>query len=1318
MSFDIRLDYRFDTAGFFDVAERRAALEAAAAIWEGLILDEFPDVPAGVELVDVRNPQNRTQLTDVTLTQPIDDLLVFVGTTDLGGALGRAGPTGINAAGDAFNVRIDDNFRGTGPVTDFEPWAGSVSFDPSADWNFDIAGPAPGKPDFLSTAVHEIGHVLGFGTSAIFDQIGAGGFDGPNALAVNGGAPIPLEPDLGHVVDGFAGDSVLMDPVGTFGVRKTPTDIDKALLADIGYEIAGFAKQGSTPAIATDGADGTIFGTIVGDRIDGLGGDDQVQGDAGQDTLSGGAGRDTIFGQDGIDVFGIRPGDDLDRVSDFDLATETLRLIDSGFATAQEALAAVTKPFGNVSQIAFLDGTAAVDVFHASQPGTPLTAANLELQSTQPPDYALAPLDATGPEGGQGETTPFTFEITRSGDIGQPLTVDFQVTRPGVDPVDASDFVGGVLPSGQITIPGGQPSRQITVTIAGDDNVEPDEAFTLRTDTVLGTRTAAGLVLNDDTAPPPPVISIAGPGQPALEGDTGSTDSVFTLTRSGDPGPAVTVDYAVSASSSDPAGPEDFAGGAFPSGQVTLGPGVTEQPLAIALAGDSDPEPDEGFAVSLSNPSAGSLGIASAVAAIANDDALPPGNAPPVAVADSAATFSGTPVTVPVLDNDSDPEGGPLTLVSVILPAGVVGSVGGAGVTVVPPADVSGDIELSYIVADDQGAESEGALTIDVRPQAFPEGVVRGTPQGDPILIGQNAAYIGLGGGDRFVVSAAVEPGGISLVEFVPGDAAQLVPGLEIVGGLLRPDGVALTLANGAQVRLLQADIATFDIGGNATLGRTGTLTDYAGMAESLFGVAPPAPGEAEREVGAATVPDPAALSDGGHLTPVPASARSASSPDSAKEASMEPDLPVSQAPIALVEEAALFFQVGLGRLPNPAGLTFWTEQRLNFEMPGGKPGLDSLGLAREFLRAPEYTGLFGDPDSLSNRAFVESLFRNVLKREGAEGGIDFWTGRLDGTIGAAPASREEVLRAFVIDEPENRSKVPELDRIAFDPTADDGAGQWLFEPDPDLGEAETGTAGADFLRGLGGDDTLSGLDGDDEFFDGALREFSDGAVRDIASGADVYDGGSGQDTLIYEAPREAFTFAADAIDDDVLLVTRDGETDRVTDVETIRFISPAADVGAGGGPATNPDFTGEARLDFEPGDVLVFENVPGSSFVVEVPVAKLLDGGGGGGGGDLPEIRVTAPGDIAGIDGPNRFVVAVDTSGDALTEADFFEDPTRIGDFVFDAVFEDVFGDQVLFVFGIDPVIGGDGAQITLPVAGGQLDADADQQLDFIEIA
>ena len=1666
MSFDIRFDYSFDDSGFFDPPARRTALDTAAGVWESILQDEFEDVPAGVVL-DVRDPENRSQNVDVTLAQPIDDLLVFVGATGLGGALGRAGPTGINAKGDVFNVRVEDDFRGTGPVTDFEPWAGSVTFDPSFDWNFDTAGPVPGKPDFISTAVHEIGHILGIGTAPIFEAIGAGAaFDGPNALTVNGGAAIPLESDLGHVVDGFDGDTVLMDPTNVIGTRKSPTDIDKALLADIGYEIAGFARQGSTPPIATEGDDGTIFGTVVGDRIDGLGGDDQVQGEEGDDTLSGGTGTDTIFGQEGTDLFEVRAGGGLDRIQDFDFGTERLRLIDSGFATPQDALAAVTKPFINVSRLSFADGTE-VDVFQDSVPGTQLTTANIELQSTQPPDYALAALDANRDEGDPGASTRFTFEITRTGDTSQPLDVSYQVTPPAVNPADGADFVGGALPFGQVTIPGGQPTETIAIDVAGDALVEPDEIFTLRIDSDLGVRTAGGIILNDDTAPDPPEIAVAAPLSPLTEGDAGSTDSVFTVTRSGDTGPAITLDYAVTAGGANPAEPSDFAGGIFPSGQVTVPsgadtvplplpvagdgvvetdetftlilsnpstgtvatatatsaiidddtatlsvrrldadraegdagttpftfeatlsapveapvtatyavpgqfgagpddfdggalptgsvdfpPGVTARVITVGVAGDTDAEPDETFALNLqsafgnpgtlatirdddsgaqtpvvsvsgpggsvdegdsgtrslpftltrtgdtgqpvsldyaitgsgadpaepadfaggafpagritipagtasaplpiaitgdgvlegdegvtltiSGPSTGEIGTGSAQAIIRNDDAaafsiaaldadrpegdsgavpftfavslsapaeraqsvdyaaegdtgpggtgdpagggdffggtfptgtlsfapgetartltIPVqgdpdagpdeffavslsnplggagiataraggairdddtgGNRPPVAALDTATTFTSTPVTVAVLDNDTDPDGDAVDLAGVVAPpAPAEAEIRGDALRITPPPGFTGTLDITYEISDGRGGTDEGLVTLSVIPPGAADGVIRGTDRDDPILVGQNATYLGFAGADTFVVSPAVAGGGVSVIEARSGDTIQAVAGLEIVEARLRPTALQLTLTNGAQIRVLEADRATFDAGGNVTLERSGAVTDYAGFATGVFGT--PLPASGEILAGPAVIPDPAALGaaeaagpERDTLTQDTGLVMGSLYPAAPEETSMDPEDPITlpNAPIQIVEEVALFFEIGLGRPPAPAGLTFWTQERLDFENPGGKPGRSSLDLAEAVFESDEFADNVGDPAALTDRELVESLFRNVLKREGAQAGIDFWTNEIDSGV----RTRAEVLKAFA-ESAENRAKVPELSRLAFDPDADDGKGQWVFDPDPALGEAQTGTAGADFLRGLGGNDTLTGLDGDDEFLDGATALAS--------TGDDVFDGGSGADTVIYEAARTGFGFAADAVDDDILIVTApNGDVDRLDDVETIRFISDIPDAGTG-------------------------------AFVEEVAVADLLgddgpgddgpgDDGPGNGGGEPTVTAITAVGTFQTTDGPDIFTVNIDSSTDEIINPDYegearvpgfdpAEDVLRFvetgGGDATEAdilaenglfVIEDPFEPQLIYILGDNPAIDGDdGAQIVLPGI-------AEQSGDFIEV-
>lgn len=471
MAFSITFDYRFDRYGFFDDPLRRVVLEEAAAQWEAIIQDEFDDLPAGLSF-DLRNPSGPGAET-VTLTDPVDDLIIFVGAYALDGSiLALAGPDGGSAAGDAFAARISPDFRGTGPVSDFEPWAGVISFDLDARWYVGFGQPAAKQNDFLSVAVHEIGHVLGIGTSGTFDSWSVGTkFTGPNAQSLNQGWPIPLTKDHTHVEDGFHGDMVALDPTLITGSRVLLSSYDKALLADIGYEIDGFVKQGQTPPLATANGE-RVFGSSVADSINGLAGNDSLQGaegddhllgnlgdddlfgQSGNDTLEGGAGNDYLdggigddvlrggagadrfYGKDGRDLFVVAAGDGHATVYDFETTRETLRLIDSGFTSADQVVAAITKPYSNMSRVTFSDGTT-LDVAHAPQSGTPLGANHFELVQTSPatpprdaPEYAPTPSGGTELRGTSGNDTAL-------------------IASRGVERIDGQDGVDRVVLAGE-----------------------------------------------------------------------------------------------------------------------------------------------------------------------------------------------------------------------------------------------------------------------------------------------------------------------------------------------------------------------------------------------------------------------------------------------------------------------------------------------------------------------------------------------------------------------------------------------------------------------------------------------------------------------------------------------------------------------------------------------------------------------------------------------------------------------------------------------------------------------------------------------------
>lgn len=245
-SFNIQFDYRFDTQGWF-TPERKAALEAAANVWETILQDEFPDVAAGTEIF-TRNPQPiRITKTDTTITQefentllqldqPIDDVLIFVAAGDLGSSVLGLGGASLSTAG-----QFGDRWQGN----DFEPWVGSITFNSTANWFID---PTPStaddiptyQNDLISVAVHEMAHVLGFstGSQAYDQQLGNQSFNGPNAVANNGGQPIPMEADGLHIRTNYKFGNTglpLMTPLNPIGTRLLPTVLDVAILDDIGY---------------------------------------------------------------------------------------------------------------------------------------------------------------------------------------------------------------------------------------------------------------------------------------------------------------------------------------------------------------------------------------------------------------------------------------------------------------------------------------------------------------------------------------------------------------------------------------------------------------------------------------------------------------------------------------------------------------------------------------------------------------------------------------------------------------------------------------------------------------------------------------------------------------------------------------------------------------------------------------------------------------------------------------------------------------------------------------------------------------------------
>src|SRR5262249_29445650 len=101
-----------------------------------------------------------------------------------------------------------------------------------------------------------------------------------------------------------------------------------------------------------------------------------------------------------------------------------------------------------------------------------------------------------------------------------------------------------------------------------------------------------------------------------MEGDTGTTDAVFTVTLSQASNQTVTVDFATTDGTADAASGDYVAA----SGTLTIPAGTTAQTISITVNGDTTVEPDETFFVDLSNAVGANIENGRGTAVIVNDD--------------------------------------------------------------------------------------------------------------------------------------------------------------------------------------------------------------------------------------------------------------------------------------------------------------------------------------------------------------------------------------------------------------------------------------------------------------------------------------------------------------------------------------------------------------------------------------------------------------------------------------------------------------------------------------------------------------------------
>lgn len=263
----IVLDYTYDTNNFFPVGStQRTTLETAATMLSSRLADTFTAItPGGSNTWTAIFPHPATgadvNLTDLTIAQ--NTILVYAGGRELGGStLGIGGPGGWSGGGSTeFLNSIArgqyDPFSSASTRTDFGMWGGAISFDSvGTTWNYSSANPSAGQADFLSVALHELGHLLGFGTADSWDNLITGTtFTGPVSTALNGGVNPSVTSDWGHWAEGtmYQGQEVAMDPSITIGTRKEFTELDFGGLDDLGWEVTPVPEPATVLAVGALG---------------------------------------------------------------------------------------------------------------------------------------------------------------------------------------------------------------------------------------------------------------------------------------------------------------------------------------------------------------------------------------------------------------------------------------------------------------------------------------------------------------------------------------------------------------------------------------------------------------------------------------------------------------------------------------------------------------------------------------------------------------------------------------------------------------------------------------------------------------------------------------------------------------------------------------------------------------------------------------------------------------------------------------------------------------------------------------------------------
>jgi CshA-type fibril repeat protein len=200
-----------------------------------------------------------------------------------------------------------------------------------------------------------------------------------------------------------------------------------------------------------------------------------------------------------------------------------------------------------------------------------------------------------------------------------------------------------------------------------------------------------------------------------------------------------------------------------------------------------------------------------------------PANDPPVAANDTASTQEDAPVTIPVLANDSDVDGDPLSVTAASAANGLVVINGDGSISYTPNADFNGTDTITYTISDGQGGVSTATVTVVVgavndAPVAAADST--GTPEDTPVSISVLANDTDVDG-DPLTITAATSPdGGVTIN---PDGTIIFVPNPDFTGTAL----ITYTISDGrGGVSTATATVTVTPVNDPPVAGNDNAVTD------------------------------------------------------------------------------------------------------------------------------------------------------------------------------------------------------------------------------------------------------------------------------------------------------------------------------------------------------------------------------------------------------------------------------------------------------------------------------------------------------------